>query len=187
MRRGLTVGAIGQTAFVDNQRWWLWLPALRPGRQPLERSAPRRLPDAAAPVAGNDSAPAPSPRATDEPTASAGQRQADGYRDGHGPAPADTTPDLASSSGKNPSSGHGKGGAVGGAAIAPQGGENHVPGAVIGSRPSRGVGGAGHGHRSHDSRGQYPAQRAPAGKSGNRSTRKGHFLPYLDWGVHGIR
>jgi hypothetical protein len=139
------------------------------------------LPDTAAPVAGNDSAPAPCPRATDEPAASVGHRSADGYPDGHGTAPADATCDLASSSGKNASSGHGKGGAVGRAAITPQGGENHIPGAVIGARPSRGVGGSGQGRRSDDSSGQHPARRAPARKSIDRSARNGHFLPCLDW------
>ena len=130
-----------------------------PGHEAL---ASRRLPAAAAAIAGNDSAPAARPVIAGEPAAAAGVRQADRYVDRHHAAAADATRHLASSSRRNPTAGHGEGDAVGRAAISRSGGEHHIPGTVIGSpHGSPRFGGPGR-RRNHGENGggQRPSQGA---------------------------
>src|SRR5665647_2638318 len=103
-------------------------------------SAPRRLPGAAAAVAGNDPRPPAATRIAGEPAAAARLGCADGDIDRNGAATADAAGDLAAPGGRNPRAGHGEGNAVARTAIAPLGGEQNVPDPVIGSHP--GIGGA---------------------------------------------
>src|ERR1700721_1863866 len=82
---------------------------------------PRRLPAAAAFVAGDDAAPATGARIADQPAATAGVRRADRDVDRDDPAAADAASDLAAARRRDRSAGHRERAAVGRAAIAPPG------------------------------------------------------------------
>ena len=116
--------------------------------------APRRLPGAAAAVAGDDAAPA----AGTVNCRPAGRRRWRARRrpnrHGDAAAAADRAGDTAAAGRRDPGAAHQEGYAVARAAIAPGGGEDRGPGAVIGARPSGRVGGAGHGERRNAPRRQ---------------------------------
>src|SRR5258708_1889799 len=145
----------------------------------LETSEPagsRGLPDSAAPVARNDSAPLACARIADEPAAAARPGGADRYCHGNAAAAADATRNLAAAGRRNATSRYGEGDAVGRAAIARRGRKGHTPDTVVGTRPDDpgtpgGVGRTGRGDRGDNRSGEYPAQGAHGTEIGKKSDR----------------
>src|SRR6266404_7112125 len=150
----------------------------REGRCPSEPAGSRGLPDSAAPVAGNDSAPPACARIADEPAAPARPGGADRYCDGNAATAADPAPDLAAAGRRNATSRYGEGDAVGRTAITRRGGKGHIPDAVIGTRPDDpgppgGVGGTESSDRGDNRGGEYPAQGAHGAEIGKKGDRSG--------------
>ena len=131
-------------------------------------------------------------RCAGEPAAAARPGCADRNFDRNRAGAIDRARNPATAGRRNAAADDREGNAVAGTAIAPRGGENHVPGAVIGPQPCAVAASAEGGAAIAANAARIGSQRsgAPAGKSGktgNRSMKSGHFLPAPDSDVNDHR